>query len=349
LLKLDPRLFICAMAVACTSSRADGNGVHVVLPQSPDAQAGAVLFSGACDASAAVALSESSFVVADDEDNVLRVYDADKGGAPTSKLDVSSFVGVAVDGKKRSKKRAPEMDLEAATRIGDRAYFVSSHARSSSGKLKSERLRFFATSAAEDGRLSPIGRPYDDLLDDLLDDPRFETYGLRAAARLPPKARGGLNLEGMTARVPGGVWLGFRNPIPEGRALLVPLLNPEGLIAGESARFGEPITLDLGGLGVRGLSFWRGRYLIAAGPSDGGAASKLLTWDGHRSVAVVASHELTNYNPEAFFTPETRDRILLLSDEGTRLIGSVECKRLEDPSRKYFRGLWLTLPSSGTG
>jgi hypothetical protein len=302
-----------------------------------------VVFSGACDASGAVELSESSFVVADDEDNVLRVYDADKGGTPTSSFDVSAFLGLPVKGKKHP-KHAPEIDLEAATRIGDRAYFITSHARSSNGKLRPERLRFFATTAPADGELRLVGRAYEGLLDDLLGDARLEPYGLRSAAGLPPKAPGGLNLEGMTARVEGGVWLGFRNPIPQGRALLVPLLNPEGLIAGERARFGEPLTLDLGGLGVRGLSYWHGRYLILAGSFDAGATSKLVTWDGHRQLATIPSEELRHYNPEGLFTPETRDRILLLSDEGSRLIGSVECKRLTDPAQKRFRGLWLALP-----
>jgi hypothetical protein len=34
-------------------------------------------FSGCCDASAAVAVDERHFVVADDEDNILRVYKTD--------------------------------------------------------------------------------------------------------------------------------------------------------------------------------------------------------------------------------------------------------------------------------
>ena len=50
---------------------------------------------------------------------------------------------------------------------------------------------------------------------------------------------------------------------------------------------------------------------------------------------------LEHYNPEALFTPESREQILLLSDDGSAALDGVECKRLKDPSRKQFRGLWF--------
>lgn len=48
-----------------------------------------LIFTGMCDASGAVELSRDLFAVADDEDNVLRIYDANRGGAPLSSSDVS--------------------------------------------------------------------------------------------------------------------------------------------------------------------------------------------------------------------------------------------------------------------
>src|SRR5689334_8514332 len=66
-----------------------------------------IVFTGMCDASAAAAVDAERFVVADDEDNILRVYSR-QGGAPLSELDLSVFLGV--QGKKKSK----ETDLEAA-------------------------------------------------------------------------------------------------------------------------------------------------------------------------------------------------------------------------------------------
>jgi hypothetical protein len=52
-------------------------------------------------------------------------------------------------------------------------------------------------------------------------------------------------------------------------------------------------------------------------------------------------------NPEGFFTPEERNEIMLLSDDGTQLIDGEECKRLRDSHKKRFRGVWLTLPDAG--
>src|SRR5690349_16148418 len=204
--------------------------------EAPASAPAVVVFTGMCDASGAVPLSDRRFVVADDEDNVLRVYDV-QGGAPLTGADVSAGLKLPLKKKKKpgSVPVAPEADIEAATRIGDRAYFMTSHGRNSSGKSKPERLRFFATTTPENGDIEVIGEPYDGLLADLLADSRFASFDLAKAAELAPKSPGGLNLEGMTERKEGGVWLGFRNPIPEGRALLVPLLNPEELIAGKKA------------------------------------------------------------------------------------------------------------------
>lgn len=308
----------------------------------PARPANEVIFTGMCDASGAVALSGRNMLVADDEDNVLRVYDAERGGAPTAQLDLSELLGLPRKQKKNGTIAAPpEVDIEAAARIAERAYFITSHGRNAAGKLKTERLRFFATSAPEHGALALIGEPYGDLVQDLLEEPRLASFELEAASLLAPKTAGGLNIEGMTARVEGGLWLGFRNPIPKGRALVVPLLNPEELIAGKRASFGAPLTLDLGGLGVRGLSSWHGRYLIAAGSFDATSAAKLFAWDGGDQLSPVVVPNLDRYNPEALFTPESREQILLLSDDGSALLDGVECKRLKDGSRKQFRGLWF--------
>jgi hypothetical protein len=321
-----------------------------------------VLFTGACDASAAVPLSRSLFAVADDEDNVLRVYDADRGGAPLRSVDLSPSLFPPKEkkkgGKKKKKKpkepadpaaaeergRGPESDLEGATRLGDLAFWMTSHARNRAGKRKDARLLFFATTASGgEDPLRPVGGGYEKLLDDLLADPRYAEFGLAAGSELAPKEPGGFNMEGLGERPEGGVWIGLRSPVPDGRALVAPLLNPEGVIAGERARLGDPIRLDLGGLGIRSLSRWRGRTLVAAGPPADEGTSRLFTWDGRGAPVPVAGLDLAGFNPEGFFSPEDRDEILLLSDDGTLEIDGEECKRLDDPARKRFRGRWIRL------
>jgi len=323
-----------------------------------------LVFVGICDASAAVALTSRTFAVADDEDSVLRVYDADRGGEPLRSVDLSDALfppdrakpvgsGKKKHGKKQQRRaaeakrqrRAPESDIEAAARIGDVAYWMTSHGRNRSGKRKDARMLFFATTASGGSdALRMVGRGYEHLLDDLLTDERYAAFELAAAAELAPKDPGGLNLEGLGERPEGGVWIGFRNPIPGGRALIAPLLNPEALVEGERARLGDPILLDLGGLGIRSLSRWRGRTLIAAGAYAEGGAARLFTWDGRGPAAEVVGLDLEGLNPEGFFSPEERDEILLLSDDGTREIDGRECKRLDDPARKRFRGRWISIP-----
>jgi hypothetical protein len=65
-----------------------------------------LIFIGMCDASGASALSDALFAVANDEDNILRVYDADKGGGAIAEYDVSRSLNLPVKTpKKRRKKR----------------------------------------------------------------------------------------------------------------------------------------------------------------------------------------------------------------------------------------------------
>jgi hypothetical protein len=307
---------------------------------------GEIVFTGMCDASGAVALSDELFAVGDDEDNVLRVYDAKRGGAPLAASDISLALPIerAAGHKKNECKRSREVDIEAATRVGDVALWITSHGRSSSGKERPERLFLFGTTAPRTAAVMEIvGMPYASLVDDLAADERLATFHLEEAAQHAPKDPGGLNIEGLTARPDGAVLIGFRNPLPAGRALLVPLLNPLDVIAGQPARLGDPILLDLGGLGVRSLSWWRGRYLIAAGPIASEGAFRMFAWNGQGAPQLIDGADLGALHPEGFFTPDSLDRILVLSDDGSEPIDGVACKRLDDSRRKRFRGRWIAI------
>jgi hypothetical protein len=320
------------------------------------ARADTVTFTGMCDASGAVPVGPRTFVVADDEDNILRVYDAERGGAPLHALDLSMDLPlgktrtpkkvVRADGAVKKPKRAPESDLEAATMLGDHAFWLTSHGLKSSGKMHPARFILFATTVPRAGQQAGIlGRPYTGLLQDLLAAPAMRPFDLAAAAERVPKDEGGFNVEGLTAMPDGkGMYIGFRNPIPKGRALLVPLENPREVLGGARAKLGAPVLLDLGGQGIRSLSWWRGQYLIAAGHYADGGVSRVFTWDGRGSPRPVDA-DLRGLNIEAFFTPEDRDQILVFSDDGNADVGGTPCKELKDPAQKRFRGRWLTVPS----
>ncbi|MEZ4364717.1 MAG: DUF3616 domain-containing protein [Kofleriaceae bacterium] len=298
------------------------------------------VFEGMCDASGAVPLGGDLFVVANDEDNVLRVYDARRGGPPLSSTDISAQLDLPLWGG----TAAPETDLEAATRLGDHGYWLTSHGRSKRGKPRPERMRFFATTLPADGvGLAVVGAPYELMLDAIVAAPSLAAFDLAAAATRAPKEPGGFNLEGMTATFDGRLLIGLRNPVPGGLALLFTLDNAAAVVERAAApAIGPAIRLDLGGLGVRSLSAWRGRYLIVAGAIAGDGASRLYTWDG-RGAPVPSPVSLAGFNPEGFFTPDHQDEIMLLSDDGDVDHGGVACKDLPDPAARSFRGMWVAL------
>lgn len=297
-----------------------------------------VTFEGACDASGAVPIDARHFAVADDEDNVIRVYDAFNGGQPVQRTNLS---------KQLALQRKGESDIEAATSANGKAFWLSSHARNAKGAADPNRSLLITTELpALDTRLELRGQVYRQLLEDLKHTPELARYELARAAELGPKEPGGLNLEGLTATPEGTLLIGFRSPVPGGKALIVPLLNPEAAGSAGPLRFGTALELELSGLGVRSLSYWRGQYLIAAGPSgDGAGPRRLYRWRGAGTQPqLVVEEQLDDANPEAFFTAEDNGDILVLSDDGTRPIRGKACKKLGKKGPKRFRGLWLRLP-----
>jgi multidrug resistance efflux pump len=305
-----------------------------------------VVYRGMADASAGVAIDYDWMVVADDEESVLRLYEREPGGLPTAEFDLTSFLNFGRGDK--------EADIEGSARIGDTIYWVTSHGRNAEGKLQASRHRVFATRLTIVDRypvLTPHGRPYTSLLNDLTSDPRLEPFALAAAATRPPKADGGMNLEGLCPGPDGSVLLGFRNPIPGGRALLVPLLNPHEVVTGERAVLGPPQLIDLGGYGIRSLEQIQGRYFILAGSPKGGGRSRLYVWDGtERAPDRVSEPALRSLNPEAITAFEFAGITWfhVLSDDGTRLVDGVEAKRLADPFLKSFRGVSFPMPLQAT-
>jgi hypothetical protein len=301
-----------------------------------------VTFEGACDASGAVPVDERHFAVADDEDNVLRVYDALSGGKPVSRTNLGKQLAL--------EKKGSESDIEAATSLGERAFWISSHGRNAKGDEDPNRSLLITTDRPTlDDKVEVQGGVYRRLLEDLTRAPDLQAYQLERAALLAPKAEGGLNIEGLTATPDGTLLIGFRNPVPRGKALIVPLLNPTALQESVAPKFGAPIELDLAGLGVRSLSWWRGSYLIAAGPVGDGGPAHLYRWKGPGSQPVLtASGVFGDANPEAFFTAEANDEILVLSDDGSRDTAGKPCKKLKGRQKKLrrFRGLWLRLPAA---
>lgn len=292
-------------------------------------------FRGMCDASAVEMLSNDLFVAGNDEDNALRIYSRSQEGLPVQSLDFSLFY--------RLPRKEQEIDLEGSARIDDRIYWISSHGANAKGKVQLSRHRFFATEIVTNNGvpgLRPAGQLYTSLVRDLVSEPALARFNLAAAAGRAPKDANALNIEALAATPGKQLLIGFRNPIPNGKALLVPLLNPLEVTEGRKARFGLPVLLDLQGFGVRSMVTTPNGFLIVAGSYKSDGRSKLYEWRGEGTVPRLLTPKGMHGNPEgiALVTDAAgRTNLFVLNDDGTRKVLGTECKRVSDPHLRTFR------------
>ena len=332
------RASVCVVVILAASVAGAGSPVTDQQDsQPPRPQAPTVTRHGPCDASAAVAVGPHTFIVANDEDNVLRVYGPGDAQPRPGAFDLNAFLGLEADG--------PEADIEGATRIGDVIYWITSHGADKKGRPRPSGRRLFATQLEiVNGRVkvTPVGKPYDQLVHDFAVDPKLQEYGLEAAARRAPKRAQALNIEGLAATPAGGLLIGFRNPIPQGKALVVPIENPEDIVLGKApAKLGSPMLLPLGGLGIRSIEYsaGRGEYLIIAGPAGEQGPFHLYRWTGSPTDVPmeVSDVSFSGLQPEALIVyPADPNEIDILSDDGTRELRGVACKDLP-PGQQVFR------------
>jgi len=338
-----------------------------------------LVFRGVSDASAAVALNDDMFIVADDENNVLRVYRTDKEVAPVSSFNLKAFLNVEPE--------QPEADIEGATMIGRRIFWITSHGRNKEGKIRTSRYRFFATDIDVVGQkvaITPVGRPCETLVHELVRSEVGRSLELEKVTRfnvnlkkkdrekLAPKEEG-LNIEALCASADcRTIYIGFRNPRPVGgsnhkpHALIVPLQNASEIIEeGKTPVFGEPVLWDLQDLRIRSMEysgFHKTYFVVAGGPDDEGSDFLLYRWSGvakERPTLIRPLNLGEQFTPEALIPFAGSGRLLLLSDDGSipvKVSGPHECvkgqyykdgtcqnKYLLDSGRKTFRGIWVRI------
>jgi hypothetical protein len=297
------------------------------------------VYNGCCDASAAAWINDHLFAAASDEENMLRLYSRESSGPPVRTVSTAAFLGVG---------RRNEADLEGGARVGDLVFWMGSHSRNSEGEGRPSRHVLFAMAVRGDGAaatLEPAGRPFHGLIAAFSADPALSALELHRAAMRGAEDPAGLNIEGIAAGPEASLWIGFRNPVPGGRAILIPFLNPQAVIQRvEAPRFGPARRLDLGGRGVRDIARAGERYLIIAGPAEGGGRHRLFAWDG----TDAEPRELPNAIPRGFraesivphFNGQSVD---LLSDDGSEKVGGRRCQNLDDRGARQFRALRLNL------
>lgn len=320
-------------------------------------------FRGICNASAGVALTDDLFVVADDEDKVVnknrelktlpfRVYSLSQPGMP--KLigelpgsDINPVIKKNVSG---------ELDLEASAALDGVVFWIGSHSVGSGREQAPNRQRLFAVRFRLEGQqliVNRVGSTYKTLLGDLEKDPNYGQFKLLDAAVRDSKTQDGLSIEGMTALPGGALAIGFRSPVPDGKALVATLLNPMQVIAGQPARFDKPIRLDLGGQGIRSMDTVDRSILIVGGPAGAPVMNSMRTGS-------VPPHRLyrwsgdTSAKPEPLFQPDLSalfveavfpvgNKLLLLSDDGKMQLPEGTCQDLSKEQQR-FRAVMVPLP-----
>ena len=336
-----------------------------------------LVYRGACDASAAIAIDHDKFIVADDENNTLRIYKTTQSGLPHFSYNMDKFLDV--------ESEYPEVDIEGATKIGRLIYWISSHGRNKDGKIRPNRYCFFATRVKyqnDNITLEPVGKTNKTLIHDLVKFEDMRYLRLDRATRfdadyLPKKERKklapkekGLNIEGLCSSADGKtIFIGFRNPQYNNKisrrkeAIIIPLRNPDAVLERELPPiFGKPILLDMAGLGIRSMEYspYYKAYFIIAGAFNDSPNFALYRWSGKSQKQPVLINELSqnDFNPEALITFKDSEKLFVLSDDGTLRIkvdGAWECmkgqyqkdgtcqnKFLIDPDKKTFRGIWLS-------
>ncbi len=150
-----------------------------------------------------------------------------------------------------------------------------------------------------------------------------------AAAIRQVKSGGGLNVEGLETSADGRrLWVGLRSPLLDGRAILACIENPSGIFdADEAPRIAARLeTLDLGGQGIRGMSYVPslGGYLLVSGPTGSAdEAFRLWFWrgDADASVQRVRLPDVAGIEHAEGICPAVLDGrpcLVIVSDDGQR-------------------------------
>jgi len=314
------------------------------------------MFRGISDASAAVAIDENHFIVADDEGNRLCIYDSrNNGSAPVAEPNIGPFLNLD--------PCQPEADIEGATWFNNKIFWITSHGRNKDGQYWYSRYQFFVTTVTKIGEQIQVtvNGNYTHLIDDLIAYDSIYKLGLAAAIgvedghidprqipELAPKQKG-LNIEGLSTTADGkAILIGFRNPQPEvegvKKALIIKLNNPEAVVlSGAKPDFDPPILLDIEGFGIRSIEYSPslGQYVVIAGSyksENDEPLQMLYSYEMTTGLLTVIDY-FSILTPEAIFQfPDTND-LYILSDDGTLLIqtpqGPVQNKLLPREQRTF--------------
>lgn len=290
--------------------------------------------TGIYEPSAIVQLPDGRFLVVEDEKSrplSLVTLGAD-GGVESTALTAGLFQMFSEFWKLD--------DLEGLTiDRGGFLYAITSHSRDDDGgkKKSRERLVRFRVEGA---------RVADAKIVDGLKQVLVKQHPVLAAAAevRDVKGGGGLNIEALEMSPDQKrLLIGFRSPLRDGRALIASVVNPMAVFESDEApRIAPELEeLDLGGQGIRGLSYVPalGAYLVIAGPvSRERARFDLWRWSGEPGAPAhrVTVPGLGGIEKAEGVSPAVvggLDRIVIVSDDGDRGAGRFAGYLLLDPAQ----------------
>lgn len=275
--------------------------------------------TGIHEPSAIVQLPDGRFLVAEDE-----------------KAHSFSLLAISLDGKVDSTPLTPGFfeggdsfwkldDLEGLTVDSTgTVYAITSHSRDGDGDEKKSRNKL--------ARFHIKGkRIRDSEVNDALKPALLKAHpALAAAAEIRDvKISGGLNIEALEITPDQQrLLIGFRSPLLDGRAIIASVENPSAIFDANAAPRLAPRleTLDLGGNGLRGMSWLPALngYLLIAGPVGREPTPfRLWFWSGQpgapaRQVTLPGVQGLEHAEGISPAIIDGQPRIVIVSDDGNR-------------------------------
>lgn len=324
--------------------------------------------TGLPDASAAISVDNTYMIVANDETNVLYLFNKNHSGQPIRSFDFNQMNILGLTDSSGGKWK--EVDVEGGVRSINHPnliYWIGSMSNNSSYFTKPNRNRLFAITISGKGAATQISNAghYSRLREKLIawGDAHGYDFLRSAAVGKNPKLVDGFNIEGMVfAPDNSTMYIGFRAPlVPIGRrtkAVIAPIENFENWFnngaAHDNPAIGDPIELDLAGRGIRDvIQLPNGKYVIIAGSSDIELRPAVYSWTGHPTDVPVEINSFTvaGLNVEAVLPVYDAGRFSLnklqvLTDNGNDILygDTVIVKNIPEYNFKKFSSIIIESP-----